>query len=75
MTERSRAATPSPWRRPRPSVQLPPRPPPTDGAEPEPDEQQERQRKRSRRLIRWTAVIVGIILAVLACWQEPLYAL
>lgn len=74
MIERSRAATPSPWRRPGPSVQLPP---PTDSVEPDPEPESDApdERKRSRRLIRWTAVIVGIILAVLACWQDPLYAL
>jgi hypothetical protein len=78
VTERSRAATPSPWRRPGPSVQLPP---PTDRLETEPDERaelderEERQRKNSRRLIRWVAIVAGVILAVLACWQDPLYAL
>jgi hypothetical protein len=76
VTQRSRAATPSPWRRPGPSVQPSPPPPPADGGmENDPDEREERKRKRSRRLIRWAAVIVGIILAVLACWQDPLYAL
>ncbi|MGN9913007.1 hypothetical protein ACTMTJ_36265 [Phytohabitans sp. LJ34] len=71
MTERSRAATPSPWRRPGPSVQLPPPPPPAATMDIEPEE----RRRGSRRLIRWFAVVVGIILAVLACWQDPLYAL
>lgn len=43
--------------------------------ETEPEERDEPQeRRRSRRLIRWVAVVVGIILAVLACWQDPLYA-
>jgi hypothetical protein len=45
-------------------------PPETD---PEPDER--RRTSSRRRLIRWVAVVVGIILAVLACWQDPLYAL
>ena len=40
----------------------------------EPDTE-ERERTRYRRLIRWVAIVVGIILAVLACWQDPLYAL
>ncbi|MFC0528456.1 hypothetical protein [Phytohabitans kaempferiae] len=40
----------------------------------EPDTEME-ERAHSRRLIRWGAVTVGIILAVLACWQDPLYAL
>ena len=72
MSERGRAATPSPWRRPGPSVQQ--LPPLVESKATEPDDEA-RERKRSRRLVRWTAVIVGIILAVLACWQDPLYAL
>jgi len=75
VTGRSRAATPSPWRRPGPSVQLPPPPTATTSPDIDPDEPDEPQRRRSRRLIRWVAIVVGIILAVLACWQDPLYAL
>ncbi|BCB88972.1 hypothetical protein [Phytohabitans suffuscus] len=92
MTERSRAATPSPWRRPGPSVASPASdfPPPAsaarpDGperpaaepgdAEPHDAEPEERGRGGSRRLIRWVAIVAGIIMAVLACWQDPLYAL
>ncbi|MDQ7909719.1 hypothetical protein RB614_34875 [Phytohabitans sp. ZYX-F-186] len=99
MTERSRAATPSPWRRPGPAVARPAAeflPPvgaaarantpqgaagafqvgPDAAAEVPPDGQpEERKRKRSRRLIRWVAIVAGVILAVLACWQDPLYAL
>jgi hypothetical protein len=28
-----------------------------------------------RRLVRWVSVLAVGILAVLACWQDPLYAL
>jgi hypothetical protein len=41
-----------------------------------PDEPERREPSRGRRrLIRWVAIIAGVILAVLACWQDPLYAL
>ncbi|GAA4685927.1 hypothetical protein [Phytohabitans rumicis] len=39
-------------------------------------DQEERTRSiPRRRLIRWAAIIAGVILAVLACWQDPLYAI
>lgn len=28
----------------------------------------------TRRLVRWAAVTAILILAVLACWQDPVYA-
>ncbi|MDG4766579.1 hypothetical protein O7632_21120 [Solwaraspora sp. WMMD406] len=28
-----------------------------------------------RRLLRWTAVVGALVIAVLACWQDPGYAL
>jgi ferric-dicitrate binding protein FerR (iron transport regulator) len=34
-----------------------------------------RDNKRRRRLIRWAAIGGALILAVLACWQDPVYAL
>jgi hypothetical protein len=40
-----------------------------------PHEAAERARARNRRLVRWTAIVTGVILAVLACWQDPLYAI
>jgi hypothetical protein len=40
-----------------------------------PHEAAERGRARNRRLVRWTAIVTGVILAVLACWQDPLYAI
>lgn len=84
MSERSRASTPSPWRRPGPSVTQPaagfPLPtasaPPPNAPEATPDEPERPKSSRGRRrLIRWVAIIAGVILAVLACWQDPLYAL
>ncbi|MCW6010540.1 hypothetical protein K1W54_39225 [Micromonospora sp. CPCC 205371] len=32
------------------------------------------RRFNRRRLIRWAAVGGALILAVLACWQDPVYA-
>jgi hypothetical protein len=40
-----------------------------------PPEATEHARIRKRRMVRWTAIVTGVILAVLACWQDPLYAL
>jgi hypothetical protein len=46
------------------------------GPESAPPEPEGRKPPRGRRrLIRWVAIIAGVILAVLACWQDPLYAL
>lgn len=39
------------------------------------DEDEYEPRFRKRRLIRWAVVLTLGILAVLAIWQEPLYAL
>jgi hypothetical protein len=50
----------------------------TEAMEPDgrPEEGPRRDVSRGRRrLIRWVAIIAGVILAVLACWQDPLYAL
>jgi hypothetical protein len=44
-----------------------------DRLEQEPDEGP--PRFRWRRLVRWVTVLVVGILAVLAVWQDPLYAL
>jgi hypothetical protein len=82
MSERSRASTPSPWRRPGPSV-VQPAPdfllPSPAASAPEATQSEEPEQRRPprgrRRLIRWVAIIAGVILAVLACWQDPLYAL
>jgi hypothetical protein len=41
--------------------------------ETEPDD--DRPRFRLRRVIRWVTILVVGILAVLAVWQDPLYAL
>jgi hypothetical protein len=83
VSERSRASTPSPWRRPGPSVMppaaeslLPTTTAAPAGPESAPPEPEGRKPPRGRRrLIRWVAIIAGVILAVLACWQDPLYAL
>jgi hypothetical protein len=32
-------------------------------------------RVNGRRVVRWVAVLAVGIVAVLACWQDPLYAL
>ncbi|MEH1125821.1 hypothetical protein [Micromonospora sp. CPCC 206061] len=34
-----------------------------------------RDARRRRRIIRWAAIGGALILAVLACWQDPVYAL
>jgi hypothetical protein len=39
------------------------------------DEEEPQPRFHRRRLIRWAVVVTLGILAVLAAWQEPLYAL
>ena len=45
-------------------------------AEPQLDEPEDRPvRFTGRRLLRWAVVLTVGILAVLAIWQEPLYAL
>ena len=45
-------------------------------AEPQVDEPEDRPgRFTGRRLLRWAVVLTVGILAVLAIWQEPLYAL
>jgi hypothetical protein len=40
----------------------------------EPDEEPTRRRMSGRRMVRWTVILTIGILAVLAVWQEPLYA-
>jgi hypothetical protein len=47
----------------------------TDPQKVTPHEDAVRPRVPTRRLIRWAAILTAVILAVLACWQDPLYAL
>jgi ferric-dicitrate binding protein FerR (iron transport regulator) len=47
-----------------------------EAAEPTIDEEPEALRgRRRRRVLRWSVVLAVGILAVLAVWQDPLYAL
>jgi hypothetical protein len=54
---------------------IPPRVHLAGGGVSEPPEVAERAKMPTRRLIRWAAIVAAVILAVLACWQDPLYAL
>jgi len=42
--------------------------------EPDVEEDEPASRFNARRVIRWVAILTIGILAVLAIWQEPLYA-